>query len=51
MNAEQNLAFLTQLLELIGKLQDLIKDHCQLILAEEQGSHLVECDKEEDIPF
>ena len=51
MKAEQTIAFLAELLELTGKLQDLVKDHCQLIVAETQDAHLVECDEEEDIPF
>jgi hypothetical protein len=51
MKAEQTIAFLAELLEITGKLQELVKDHCQLIVAEEQDGHLVECDEEEDIPF
>ena len=53
MKAEYTIAFLTELLELTGKLQDLVKDHCRLIVAEEQDGHLVEFDddEQEDIPF
>ena len=51
MKAEDTIAFLAELLELTGKLQDLVKDHCQLIVAEELDSHLGEVDEEEDTPF
>jgi hypothetical protein len=51
MKAEYTIAFLAELLELTGKLQDLVKDHCRLIVAEEQDGHLVETDEDEDIPF
>ena len=51
MKAEYTITFLAELLELTGKLQNLVKDHCQLVVAEEQDGHLVEFDDEEDIPF
>ena len=51
MKAEYTIAFLAELLELTGKLHDLVKEHCQLIVAENQDGHLVEFDEEEDIPF
>lgn len=51
MKAEYTIAFLAELLELTGKLQNLVKDYCQFIVAEEQDGYLVECDEEEDIPF
>mgnify|MGYP001557746465 CR=1 FL=1 len=51
MKAEHTIAFRAELLELTGKLHDLVKDHCRLFVAEEQDGHLVECDEEEDVPF
>jgi len=51
MKAEHTIAFLAELLELTGKLHDLVKDHCRVIVAEEQDGHLVEDDEEEDVPF
>ena len=49
--AEYTIAFLAELLELTGKLQNLVKDHCRLVVAEEQDGHLVEYEDEEDVPF
>ena len=51
MKAEHTIAFLAELLELTGKLHDLVKDHCRVIVTEEQDGHLVEDDEEEDVPF
>lgn len=51
MKPEHTIAFLAELLELTGKLHELVKDHCQMIVGNEQDGHLVEFDDEEDIPF
>jgi hypothetical protein len=51
MKAEYTIAFLAELLELTGKLQELVKDHCRLVVDENQDGHLVEYEDEEDVPF
>ena len=51
MKAEYTIAFLAELLELTGKLHELVKEHCQLLVAEDRDEHLVEFDDEEDVPF
>ena len=51
MKAEHTIVFLAELLELTGKLHDLVKEHCQLLVAEDQDGHLVEGDEQEDVPF
>ena len=51
MKDEHTIAFLAELLELTGKLHDLVEEQCRLFLAEDQDGHLGECDEQEDIPF
>jgi len=50
MKPEHTIAFLAELLELTSKLQDLVKDHCRLVVAQEEDGHMVEMD-EDDVPF
>lgn len=51
MKDESIIAFLTELLELTGKLHDLVEEQCRLLIAEDQDGHLGEGEEQEDIPF
>jgi len=51
MKPQHTITFLAELLELTSQIHELVKEHCQLIVDNEQDGHLVEFDDEEEIPF
>jgi len=51
MNAEDHIIFLAELLNLIGELQELVREHCQILTAERDNDMLENIPEYEDCPF
>lgn len=48
--AEEQILFLAELLNIIGELQELVRDYCRVLTAEQDGC-MLEDESEHNVPF
>lgn len=51
MKAHEQIVFLAELLNIIGELQETVRDYCRMLTAEQDGCTLEEEETDDNVPF